>query len=271
MKKYSLAAALLIFSALIFSTAFKIDHPITHSSDQKSVALIKSLEKVNGGWKALSKLKDVEYLYTYDDKNKKAKDISIERYIFDGEQSWADYSAHEVNVMPGKSGKVKQCLMDGKAEITLDGKLVNDPKAVGGTAFLRSANFYWFTMMYKLNDPGTVNKYLGTEAVNGITYDKVSLTYENTGKSADDEYILYFNPKTHLVDRFYFSLPAMGVNQPVLRMELEYEKINGVYIATTRKGFFPNKEGVYSLGGVYTSSNIKFKNGFTKADFALVP
>jgi len=124
-------------------------------------------------------------------------------------------------------------------------------------------------MMYKLDNPGTINKYMGTETVNGITYDKVSLTYENTGKEADDEYILYFNPKTHLVDQFYFSLPAFGVNAPVLRMELEYEKMKGVYIATKRKGYFPNEKGEYNLSGIYTSSNIKFNNKFKKADFAL--
>jgi len=269
MKKYSLIASFLLICGLIIPTAFTISEPSKGKADQKSLALIKALEKTNGGWKALSKLKDVEYHYDYDDKNRKAKDVSTERYIFNGEHSWAEYTTHGVNVLPDTPGKVRQCLMDGKAEISLDGKPVTDPQAVGGTAFLRSANFYWFTMMYKLNDPGTINKYIGTETLNGIAYDKVSLKYENTGKAADDEYILYFNPKTHLVDLFYFSLPAMGVNQPVLRMELEYEKMKGVYIATTRKGYFPNKEGVYSLGGVYTSSKIKFKNGFKKADLAL--
>ncbi len=270
MKKYSISFSILLFSLFVLTTAFKSSDKLAEGSDAKSLALIKSLEKTNGGWKALSKLKDVEYLYTYDDKNKKAKDISIERYIFNGEHSWADYKTdHAVNVMPGVAGNVKQCFMDGKAEITLNGNQVTDPEAIGGTAFLRSANFYWFTMMYKLNDPGTINKYVGTEKVNGIAYNKVSLTYENTGKEADDEYILYFNPKTNLVDQFYFSLPAFGVNAPVLRMELEYEKIKGVYIATTRKGYFPNEKGEYSLGGVYTSSNIKFKNGFKKTDFAL--
>ena len=269
MKKYSIRTGLLLLAAFIFSTAFTIQNTLEHTSDQRSIELIKALEKTNGGWKTLSKLKDVEFTYTYHDMTKKAKDISIERYIFEGESSWAEYRQHEVNVMPGISGKVKQCLVDGTPAITLDGKPVMDPKAIGGTAFLRHANFYWFTMMYKLGDPGTVHKYLGSEELNGIAYDKVSLVYENTGKEADDEYILYFNPKTHLVDLFYFSLPAFGVKQPVLRMELEYEKINGVYIATKRKGIFPDANGNYAQGGAYTYSNIKFKNGFKKTDFAL--
>ncbi len=269
MKKQNLFFSFAILMAFI-NTNF--NHSIWNGnepSDKKSMELIRALEKVNGGWNALVKLKDVEFQYNYHDKGKNATDISTERYIFDGEISWAEYSQHEVNVLPGVKGKVFQCYVNGKPQITLDGKEVFAPEALGGTAFLRSANFFWFTMMYKLADPGTVHKYLGQETVNNIQYDKIRLTYENTGKDADDEYILYFNPKTHLVDQFYFSLPAMGVENPVLRMELEYEKIDGVYISTRRRGVFPNAEGEYQLGGIYTSSNIKFNNGFTAADLTL--
>jgi len=238
------------------------------SSNDKSIQLIQSLEKVNGGWKSLLKLKDVEYTYKYDDKAK-GIDMSKERYIFQDESSWAEYTRHQVNVLPGSGGKVKQSLVDGTPKITKNDKLITDPAAVGGTAFLRQANFYWFTMMYKLNDPSTDHTYLGKEKVNGINYDKVNIKYADTGKPANDEYILYFNPTTHLVDQFYFSLPAMGVNDPIIRMELKYKEMNGVYIATHRKGFFPDGKGGHVLGGEYTSSNIKFNNGFKKSDFSL--
>ncbi|MFT5383671.1 MAG: hypothetical protein ACI8VT_004428 [Saprospiraceae bacterium] len=118
------------------------------SSEDKSMELIKALEKVNGGWKHLSSKKDVTYTYTYEDKAK-GTDISTERYIFDGDISSAAYS------------------------------------------------------------------------------------------------------------------------QPVLKMELDYEKIDGVYIATTRRGIFPDKDGNYKLGGIYKAENIKFNNGFTLADLQL--
>ena len=250
-------------------TAVFLPQSTAQTTDQKSGELLAALEKANGGWAALAKLKDVEYRYEYHDKGKNATDLSTERYIFAGEVSWAEYDQHKVNVLPDQEGKVRQRLMAGKAEITLDGKPITNPQAVGGTAFLRSANFYWFTMMYKLSDPGTIHKYLGTEEVNGMTYEKVSLTYENTGKEANDEYILYFNPETHLVDQFYFSLPAMGVNKPVMRMELEYEKIQGVYVNTVRRGIYPGPTGEYQLGGVYKYTQVKFNNGFDNKDLSL--
>jgi len=102
MRKNIFAFSTVLFALLMVSSAFTTSKTTKRGFDSKSLALIKALEKTNGGWKALSKLKDVEYLYTYNDLNKKAKDISIERYIFDGEHSWADYKTdHAVNVMPG--------------------------------------------------------------------------------------------------------------------------------------------------------------------------
>lgn len=237
----------------------------------KEQQLIQALEAVNGGWEHLLSKQDVSFHYKYHD-FAKGTDISEERYIFEGEASWADYTQHEVNILPDEEGKVMQSWVNGQSEMTLNGELVTDEDELAFTAFLRRANYFWFTMMYKLDDPGTQHEYLGTEEVNGIEYDKMSLTYEgaSTGKEQNDGYVLYINPETHLVDFFYFSLPLFGVNEPVLRMELEYEEVDGLYIATTRKLFAPNPEkGEYVQGGQYVSSEIQFNNGFKEGDLAL--
>lgn len=239
-------------------------------TDGKSQALIDALVSVNGGYKKLATKKDVQFNYVYDNFDK-GKDVSTERHIFNGEHSWASYSIHKIHVLPTQKGTAKQALVDGKPMVTINDKQVTDKKALGGAVFLRKVNFYWFTMMYKLKDPGTNYKYLGTEMVNGVKYDKVSLTYSSdiTKKEKNDEYILYFNPKTHLIDLFYFSIPAMEINKPVIKMTLEYEIIDGLHISTVRKSFAPNKKGEYTLNGEYTFSDIKFNNGFKKEDFIL--
>ena len=235
-------------------------------ADAKSTELLDALIKVNGGYEVLAAKNDVEYNYLYDNFDK-GKDVSLERYIFDGEQSWASYEQHDINVMPGTEGVAVQSFVDNTPTLTLAGEAVTDPKALGGTTFLRKANFYWFAMMYKLKNPGTNYKHLGTEKVGDVTYDKVSLIYD--GGAENDQYVLYFNPETHLVDQFLFSLPAWKINEPILKMTLEYEKIEGIYVATLRKGFMPNKEGGYAPIGVFTTSNVKFNNGFKKEDFLL--
>jgi uncharacterized protein DUF6503 len=239
-------------------------------TDAKSNELLNALIEVNGGYKHIASKKDVQFTYIYDNQAK-GKDVSTERHIFNGEHSWASYEQHERNVLPKQKGVALQSLIHGKPSLTLNRKPITDQKALDATVFLRKVNFYWFTMMYKLNDPGTNYHYLGTETVNHITYDKVSLHYDAaiTKKENNDEYILYFNPNTHLVDFFYFSLPDWGVDKPILKMTLAYEKVDGVYLSTVRKSYGPNAKGEYELGGIYTCKDIKFNNDFKVDDFKL--
>jgi len=267
MKKTILNIGVAILAILVLS-AFTINDVET---DPKSKSLLEALAKVNGGWQKIASKKDVEFTYRYHDLTK-GTDLSTERYIFDGEASWAEYrNLHTANIMTDSKGVVKQNTVKGVTNITLNGEKVTDEKNVGTATFFRAVNFYWLTMMYKLEDPGTVHKYIGKENINGIDYDKISLSYDakTTGKEVNDEYILYFNPETHLVDLFFFSLPAWGINKPVLRMELGYNKIEDVLIATSRKVFAPNPEGKYSLLGVFSTTDVKFNNGFTVEDFKL--
>lgn len=263
-KKIKFLSFILILT-LCFST-----QNVKAQTDDKSKSLIDALVSVNGGYEKLAQKKDFEFHYVYDNFDA-GKDVSLERHILHGEHSWASYNTHQRNVLPNQKGTALQALVDGKPMLTLDGKQITDEKALGGTIFLRKVNFYWFTMMYKLKDPGTNYKYLGTEDLNGTTYDKVSLTYdaEITKKENNDEYILYFNPNTHLIDLFYFSLPDWGINKPILKMTLEYEVIDGLHISTKRNTYAPNKDGEYKMNGAYIFSDIKFNNGFKKEDFIL--
>lgn len=265
MKKRTFLALLTTVFTLSLS-----NNALAQQADEKSKALVAALEKVNGGYETLWNKKDVEYTYEYNSIGK-GIDISTEKHIFNGEQSFGEYKSHKALVFPGKEGTVVQSLIDEKATVTVSGTNITDPKAVGMTTFLRKVNIFWFSMMYKLDDPGTILTYLGKEEVNGISYDKVSLNYEGavTKKEANDAYILYFNPKSHLVDLFYFSLPAMGINKTIIKMTLDYEVIDGVYVATVRKSFVPNKKGEYQANGIYTTKEIKFNNGFTKKDLSI--
>ncbi len=265
MKSQIKSTLAIILVAFVFTSSIN-----AQNTDAKSAELLDALVTVNGGYETLATKKDVQFHYVYDNFDK-GKDVSTERHIFDGEHSWASYEQHDLNVMPGKKGTAIQSYVDNKPALTLDGKTITDPKALDGTIFLRKVNFYWFTMMYKLKDPGTNYKYLGTEKVGDIIYDKVSLIYDAdiTKKEKNDEYILYFNPNTHLVDQFYFSLPDWGIEKPILKMILVYENIDGVLVSTVRKGFMPNDKGEYIPIGVFTFSEIKFNNGFKKEDFKL--
>ena len=245
---------------------------ITYDVNQPET-IIQAIGEASGGWNTVWDLKDVEYAYNYEYPDGK-KDVSLERYIFDGEHSWGKYSLHEINVTPAGKEIIIQKFGDGKTSASIDGKEITDEKALGATTFLREVNYYWFLMNFKIGDPGTIYKYLGQEEVDGKKYDKVSVAYdaEKTGKEANDSYILYVNPETKLVDQFYFSLPAWKINDPVLLMKVEYTEIDGVQVSTTRYAYLPDgKTGEYPETPSITqkTTNVKFNNGFKAEDLKI--
>ena len=255
---------------LLFAVSLTLS---AQSSDAKAVKLLAKAEKALGGWDKLYAKGDVQYTYDYTYPGMNKTDLSTERYIFEGEHSWGKYTRHDINVSPDMSGTITQALVNGKPYVMAGGEMKTDPQMVGTAGFLRSANYFWFTMFYKFDDPGVVATHKGTETVKGMDYDVVNVTYDatKTGKEVNDEYILYVNPKTNLVDRFFFSLPAMGVNAPVILMELEYETIEGIPVVTKRNIFQPGADGKLSTTPnlVQTLMDVKFNNGFTAQDFML--
>lgn len=228
-------------------------------------SMIAALEQANGGEAALKKLKNVEFDYHYLKPDGK-KDVSVERYIFDGEASWAKYTTHEVNVAPDLEGEIVQYYDGEKTEVYHQGEKIDDPKMIGGAQFMRKANLMWFCMMFKLDDPGTIPTYQGRKTHEGADYDVVKITYDSsiTGKAQNDIFVLYIHPETYMADYFYFSLPAMGINDPVLYAKVTYEEIDGIQVSVRREMFAPNPEsGEMEPLVDEVSKNVKFNNDFT--------
>lgn len=218
-----------------------------------------------GGLEKLKNLKDVSFTYNYVAPDGK-KDVSIEKYIFKDEISWAKYTTHQINVSPTKEGDIIQYYDSEKTNVYLSKNIVTDEAMIGTGEFLRQANYMWFMMMHKLTDPGTLHKYMGQETVNDVIYDKVKIDYnpKMTGKEVNDVYIVYINPKNKTIEQFLFSLPAFKVTEPVLLAKLHYSEIDGVKIINKREMFSPTADGTYTPMVTQTLENIKFNNGYTK-------
>lgn len=237
--------------------------PVYDTAEPKSV--LKAVAHAHGGWGDLWKKGDVEYTYDYRSSDGKA-DVSVERYIFQNEVSFGKYLQHEINFMPNEEGNVVQCFDGNETVVMLNGSKTENEQLIGVSDFLRKANYFWFTMPYKLTNDGTIVTYQGQEDYKGTTYDKVHVTYdaEITGKEQNDIYVLYVNPETKLIDRFYFSLPFLGVNEPVIIANYEYEDIDGQLIASKRTYFLPSENGYSEEPNlIQTLTDIKFDNGFT--------
>ena len=90
---------------------------------------------------------------------------------------------------------------------------------------------YWLLMPYKWKDPGVVLTYVGDEEIEGVTYDKVHLAFEEVGRSPGDEYWAYVNRETRLMDRFRFKL--QGGAEGDYRWT-KWRRYGGLLLATER-------------------------------------
>lgn len=232
-------------------------------------ALVQTAVAKVGGLDKLHALKDVQYTYIYKPTSEGASaDISTERYVFDGEWSWASYS--QVSRTPGLEGKTLVQGYDGKESwATIDGVLSDDPQLLKRADFTRKTNYYWFAMMFKLADPGTFHRYEGTRQVEGIDYHLVRLGFEEGIGDVQDTYLLYINPYTGLVDQFLFTVMDFGRKDPLL-MKVDYVAVDGVMLPASRRYIVSDWEGNIPEGESWVLEmmiDIKFNNGFKLADF----
>ncbi len=234
-------------------------------TSQGGKLVVKMVDKVGHLDKLLSK-KDVEYTYTYTVPGGKS-DISNEKYIFEDELSYGMYVQHQ-RTLPDLKGVMEQGY-DGKDYwLKVNGKEVNDDKALKRVAFSRPTNYYWFTMMQKLLDPNLKYTYVGESRIKNKDYDIVKVEFESKGDKPTDIYQLYINKETSLVDQFLFTVADFGLMEPKL-MEVEYEKVEDLYIPTKRRYKNSTWDAKVTEEPWITVvwSDIKFNNNLKKETF----
>jgi len=65
---------------------------------------------------------------------------------------------------------------------------------------------FWLISPYKLRDPGVHLEAAGQETVDGVTYDKLHLSFDDVGLTPKDQYWMFINPETGRVDRWEYVL-----------------------------------------------------------------
>lgn len=232
---------------------------------QEARELIAKVVEANGGQNVLHQLKDVSFDYTFQVKDNSVVDVSKERYIFNEEVSYAQYTKRQVYAIPQMPGETYTQFFDGNNSVSkMDGKVIAEQQPAFIGHILRKTNYYWFTMMFKLLDPGVNHKMLPARNVDGIAYQIVEMTFgDQIGESSDDKYILYINPKTFRIDQFLYNATGFGVTEPSI-MKVKYEKIDGLYLSTYRKYASADWDGNV-LKDSWTeqlTKNVKFNNGY---------
>ena len=95
-----------------------------------------------------------------------------------------------------------------ESTVVYDGDMVH--VATTGELNTKSARFsaltwpYFFSLPYKLNDPGTKLETIENQTVDGVDYRRAKLTFTaGTGDAPDDWYILYFDAEDRLAAAAY--------------------------------------------------------------------
>jgi len=231
-------------------------------------ALIEKVVAEAGGAGALRARKDVEYTYLYRNGETGALDVSVERYAFDGEMSWARYDVHE-----GMFGDLRGTIIqgyDGKATWqTVNSVPTTNPQQLKLADFLRKTNFYWFAMTFKLLDPGMTYAYEGRRRVGDTNYELVRVGFQDGVGDVADTYLVYINPNTWRIDQFLFTVLDFGKTEPLM-MKVEYERVDGVLLGTKRL-YAPSSWSGKMIGKPKwteeVSVGIRFDIGFAKKLF----
>lgn len=201
------------------TTKTETKQPVLNEAQQ----LINDMTNALGGMDNYSKLKDVTFSLVYRDTVKKVQDASTEKFMYNGELSWAEYHEHTKNVFPDSKNPVTQAWNGKQAWVIVDGNFIPAPPAIKMAKFARNTSFFWFNMMYKMADQGTLHNLLPDREFKGITYKIVEVTYDENIGDAQDKFLLYINPGTKLVDHFIFSNMFFGPDVPPRMMHVDYE------------------------------------------------
>jgi hypothetical protein len=92
---------------------------------------------------------------------------------------------------------------------------------------------YWLLMPYKLRDPGVILTYAGEDASEQGSWDKLHLAFDNVGLTPKDQYWVWVNRTTRLVDRWDFVLKGEKV-PPTTFLWKGWRKVGNVMLAAER-------------------------------------
>lgn len=265
MKKHLLLCTMVLLFASCKKDIKTTSEGVSENPSNPARELIKKVVYKTGSMEDLKKLKDVEYTYVLDAVNRNIKNVSTERYMFEGELSWAQYLPEKQ--FPLKIDTVTQGY-NGKATwVKINDTLSNDANKITFAAFVRPTNFYWFTMMQKLLDPGVNYELLDNRTVESREYNTVKMTFNSGVGEVQDDYIFYINPETHVIDQFLFTVKELNIapDEPLL-MQIKYTTIEGIMLMASRTVRKSNWEGKADGDIVYHQKyeTIKFNNGFSK-------
>lgn len=92
---------------------------------------------------------------------------------------------------------------------------------------------YWLAMPLKVEDPGVILKYSGSEVVDGKSLEKIQLRFDGVGLTPKDLYWAYLDPETGIMERWSFVLDGAKA-EPTVAVWNGWVECGGVKLSTEK-------------------------------------
>ena len=205
----------------------------TPDSDPKAVEVADQVMKALGGKNHWDNMPCVAW--TFESSVGDTMRPGGRRHVWDKRSGW-----HRVE---GKNRQGQSYVIVHRVDRSDEGKAWVDGMAIEGDSLqkllkraksLWTNDTYWMLMPYKLRDPGVRLKYDGEAKEDGVTYDKVALSFENVGETPGDHYWIYVNRANHRIEKWNFVL--QGDQPPPKTWTWEgWEQHSGMWFPTAHR------------------------------------
>ncbi len=111
--------------------------------------------------------------------------------------------------------------------------------------FMNNLFFYFVALPFVLADPGVVYEDLGEKTVNGKKYAVLKTSFKaGVGDAPGDQYVLYADPKTHVIDFINYSVTYFDASRAETYSALQFvwEDVNGLKFPSVAKSVEWNDE-----------------------------
>ncbi|MEM9555393.1 MAG: hypothetical protein AAGC60_14145 [Acidobacteriota bacterium] len=139
----------------------------------------------------------------------------------------------------GQSYVVVQDLDDRTGHVWIDGEAADEATTAEWLERAHGAwinDTYWLLMPAKLLDPGVHLVAEGREEIDGKSYDKVKLTFDQVGLTPGDTYWAWFDTETGLMHQWAYHLQSWEAErEPTRWLWLDWQPYGDVVLSSVRR------------------------------------
>lgn len=176
-------------------------------SDEMAITIADKVAKAMGGSETWDKAAFIKFTFVM---------LQGELRLAERTHYWDKASGRSRMEGPSKDKKNVIAIVDHatkSGQAAIDGQLLLDDDA---KKFIELAysnlvyDSYWAFMQFRLKEPGVRLRYEGEIKAGPVTYDKILVTFDDSGLTPGDRYWLYINRDTSKVERWSYVLRGQG-------------------------------------------------------------